>query len=490
MPRWCWLLVGVLFVPVPLQAQESPEIQLLDRQFRQAIGRADRSVVGIRIGRSEDYPAPDEKTPGKLGRYDAADLLSKLPAEERAARQRIQDLDLSATDHVPEAIATGVILDKAGLILVPAHAVARARKLYVKLPGNRGSYADIYALDPRSDLAVLKLLDPPEGLVPATLGDGGKLEKGQLVLLLNNSFTAQLRDPAPTASWGMISNLRQRLPGPANETDRTRQTIHHYGTLLQIQSRLNLPISGGIVLNLKGEVVGMTTAQAAMLGSDVPGGFAVPFDDGIQRIVAVLLKGQEVEYGFLGVRLESRPGRGAEVSSAAINSPAWQAGLRGGETIIRIDGQPIQDIDDLFLVVGTHLAGSTVEVEYQTRGLGARKTRVTLAKFWVQSPLIATNKPQPVSGLHVDWSSLLSQRPFLGRFEGPPTLAGVMVREIDPKSPAAATGLQVDDLITHVGKTPVATPAEFYKALEAVQGPVELTYLNSERRKGQVTLPR
>jgi len=483
----CWLTLAFVCASPAVRAQETPDLDALDRQVQKAIGRADKGIATLFVGRSEHYAAPSEKAPGVLGRYDAADLLAKLPADDAAGRRRVEDLDLAAPGHVPETTATGLILDKGGLVLTAGHAVARARKVYVKLPGGKGSYADIHALDPRSDLAVLKLLDPPAGLEPVTLGDGGAVRRGQLVLLLASPFAPGFRD-APTASWGMVTNLRRRLPGPPNEQERTRQTLHHYGTLLQVESKLNLPTSGGAVLNLQGEVVGLTTAHAAQLGSDVPGGFAIPFDAGLRRIVGVLLKGDEVEYGFLGVRLGTGVGRGAEVTGVTDGSPAASAGFRGGETIVRIDGQPVADLDDLFLLVGTRLAGSPVEVEYQRPGTATRKVKLTLAKFWVATPGIAANRPGPVAGLTIDWTSLLGQRNNFGPWNRNPTPVGVLIRDVAEKSPAAEAGLQVDDVITHVGKTPVATPAEFHQAV--AQQPAGKLELTIEGRPERVVLPR
>src|SRR6202011_3306869 len=112
-------------------------------------------------------------------------------------------------------------------------------------------------------------------------------------------------------SWGIVSNLRHRAPATPllNEIDRAKITLHQYGALLQTDARLSVGCSGGALINLQGELVGLTTTLAALTGGDTTGGFAVPMDAGIRRIVRVLEKGEEVEYGFLGVRFD--PQRGA-----------------------------------------------------------------------------------------------------------------------------------------------------------------------------------
>ena len=86
-----------------------------------------------------------------------------------------------------------------------------------------------------------------------------------------------------SASWGIISNIRRRAPGNFKAESDFR-ALHHYAMLLQTDARLNLGCSGGALINLKGEMIGLTTAVAAIHGGETPGGFAMPIDSGIRRI--------------------------------------------------------------------------------------------------------------------------------------------------------------------------------------------------------------
>src|SRR5262249_62301752 len=129
------------------------------------------------------------------------------------------------------------------------HVVQGATKVFVRLPDRAACYADIYAGDPRSDLAVLRLIDRGLKLKPVKLGDGDKVEKGQWVLSLANPYAAGFRDGSPSASWGIISNLRRRAPTLTRDEAQAK-TLHHHGTLLQIDAKLNLGCSGGALLNL------------------------------------------------------------------------------------------------------------------------------------------------------------------------------------------------------------------------------------------------
>src|SRR5207249_3082413 len=105
--------------------------------------------------------------PGRLGKFDARAARKKVPADVRNRARILRAIaahDLSAAKVVPESYGSGIVVDRTGLVLTCAHVVRNATRVYVRVPGGRGSWADIHAADPRSDLAVLKLLDPPAGL--------------------------------------------------------------------------------------------------------------------------------------------------------------------------------------------------------------------------------------------------------------------------------------------------------------------------------------
>jgi S1-C subfamily serine protease len=489
------LALSLLFtLPCLGPAQErDPLVDVLEvqRAVEKAIERAEPSIACILVSRSDAYRefgSPPSGIPGKLGRFNGNAALLSIPAHD-PRQQQIRNLDLSSPDTVPEAYGSGVVLDDSGLILTQAHVVRRATKIYVRLPGRRGSWADIHASDPRSDLAVLRLLERVPDLRPLKIGDGSKLRKGSFVLSLSNPFAAGFRDGSPSASWGIVSNLRRRSSGQTSEMDRNRGTLHQYGTLIQTDTRLNVGCSGGALLNLQGELVGLTTSLAGITGGETPGGFAVPIDAGLQRIIDVLRQGEEVEYGFLGVYLQPdvRNSHGVQLYNVADGSPARRAkpsGLSRGDYILAINGQPVHENDDLFLLVGMQLAGSTVRIEVAQTPDGPRRTcSVKLAKYLVSGPIIASHQPNPRAGLRVDYTSILSQRD-----RGAIPEFGVAIREVIPSTPADQARLRPDTVITRVNNNHVSTPAEFYREMDLARGPVELTYLNPEGQEERVTL--
>jgi S1-C subfamily serine protease len=509
-------LVSACLAVLPARADERPTLKealALQEAMEQAVERAEPAVVCVLVSRSDVYQkwfgeAPHRDQPGRLGGFDPANVRLHIPADELEgqagldarltwlrrhaklpptvrqqpdARNEVslletalkQHYDLGDRNNIPQAYGSGVVIDASGLVLTCYHVVRGATKVFVRLPGGKGSYADIYAADPRSDLAVLRLLHPgPAPLKTVTFGDGGKVRKGQWVLALANPYAAGFRDGSPSASWGIISNLRRRAPGRPRKHESDR-VLHEYGTLIQTDARLTLGCSGGALINLHGEMIGITTALAALPGTERAGGYAVPIDDRMKRIIAVLRRGEEVEYGFLGVSSsEVVGGEGVHIDHVVLGSPAARAGLRSGDHVLKIDGTPVHETEDMFLTIGGSLAGSEIEIEVSGQ---PRPLRIRLVKLRVETEGIATNRPEPFRGLRVDYTSVAYQRRNGFELHFNPTIEpGVAVREVVPNSPAATAGLRPDDIITAVNGRLIADPADFYQAVRNARGPVEL----------------
>jgi serine protease Do len=483
------LIVGLL-LGLPTLASAAPEAQVIEEALIKAVSEVKPAVAGIIVSRSEAYrryePAADPDTPGKLGRFDADALIAALPPERAPERSAILRLDLQRDDHVPESFGSGIVIDASGLVLTNAHVVRNATRIFVRLPGKKGSYADIHALDTRIDLAVLRLLDPPAGLRTVRLGDGDKVVQGQFVALLAYAPTAGLRNDGPTLAWGAVAALRQPAEAPPVESERSRGPLHQYGTLLQTDARVQAGWSGGALINLSGEVVGLTTTIAVVRGDDNVGSFAVPFGAGVRRLIDILRRGEEIEYGFLGISFRPGPARdGVQVDNVIRNGPAQRAGLETGDIIKRIAGEPISTQDDLFLQAGLNPAGTIVEVVVKRDGM-PQTLRLQLGKYHAPGPFIASNRPAARFGLRVDPAVIYCQ---LERGEAVPAV-GVVVREVQPGSPAHKAHLQSGKLVTQVNGKDVTSPADFYRAVDAAGDRVRLTVLSDDNSQATVELTK
>jgi serine protease Do len=452
------------------------------------VERAGPSVVCILVSRSDAYKqfgaAPADDEPGRLGGFDGERL--RKEAHDRNDRTRealVKRLDLANPEHVPESFGSGVVIDEAGLVLTPYHVVREATKVYVRIPGGKGCYADIHAADPRSDLAVLRLLAPPRDLKALSTESRAEVRQGQFVLALTNAYAEGFRDTGPSADWGIVSKLltRQDPPRPARDQDRPVESergkkLYQLPTLIQTTARLNAGCSGGALLNMKGELIGLTSSLAAVSNEDAPGRFAVPVSSpAMRRIIQKLKEGKEVEYGFLGVTfLPDRPGaEGRKIYGITAGSPAEQARVPPNQYIAKVDGMPIRDYDDISLAIGAALAGRTIVLEVSATPDGpTHEFKVELAKYYYPGPFIASKRPPAVGGLRVDYASTLIKSSASGQMAIPP---GVVVREVVRGSPADKAGLQPEAVITRVNGRQVFTPAQYYDEVARGAGPLELS---------------
>ena len=460
------------------RAQDDDQVKLLALQkaVQKTIRENEASIACIIVSRSELYRKKPGASPGKLGDFDPAEVEFEPGMSARERTQLLKKLDLADTNNFPAAFGSGIVIDAGGLVLTNYHVVQDATKLYVRLPGGKASYANIIAADPRADLAVLELISKIGPLKPVTLGELGeadRVERGQFVLTLSNPYAAGFRDGQPSASWGILSNVRRRAPLHLKEEERIRP-FHHYPTLLQTDARLQLGCSGGALLNMRGELIGLLTSMAAIQGGDVPGGYALPINASMRRIIDVLKRGEEVEYGFLGVAFDDPQQKkgieGIQLTNVGQGSPAADGKLEIGDVLLAINEHPIRETDDVYVQVAMHLAGTKVRLRVRRNGK-ERMLDVTLAKLNVPGKAIASSlgKRPYFRGLRVDWGSLVAQQQ-VGRFP-----RGVLVSDVQPNTAADRADLKAGDVILQVNQTDVPTPAAFYQAVADAKGPIEFT---------------
>jgi S1-C subfamily serine protease len=519
-------LTVLISCPQLTRAEGQPDPSLasalaLQDAVQKAVERAEPSIACILVSRSDLYRRwfdnqPPKDQPGKLGGFDPRWIANaKIEPAQRDAlveavrkknpqhvqrfwfdeafnRELRQRLDLSDPAYVPASYGSGVVVGADGLILTNYHVVRRATKLYARLPGGKGSYADVYAADPRSDLAVLRLVDRRVGpLKPLKRGDASAVRKGQFVVSLANPFAAGYPDGSPSVSFGVVSNIRRRAPTKRmlSDEDRRNLPLHHFSLLLQTDARLNLGCSGGALVNLKGEWIGLTTALAAVQGGDTPGGYALPLDRTMNRIIDVLVQGKEVEYGFLGINFQSLvdSGPGIRIHHVIGNSPAEAAGLGGDEVVLAVNDRPLQNTDELFLAIGAELAGTEVRLKVQDRSGQERTVPVTLTKYYEPQLGIVTNRRPFAHGVRVDYASVLFQRDVASRGGIAP---GVYVEEVQPGSTAAKQRL-TGMVITAVNGNAVHDPPDFYREVHAADeasSGVEVTVLSPTEDTGRSRL--
>lgn len=444
-------------------------VSALESALADAIARAEPSVVAIAREKNDG----DAETTAIRGRN---------PEPNRDPRREGLNRPLSG-DWLSFDYGSGVVIGDKGEILTAYHVVKRARRLVVRATGRQSFEAEIIAADPRSDLAVIVPrdgpgLNPPK-LKPITIGDATNLRKGTFLVALGNPFNAAW-DGRPSASWGILSNVARRLIPHEEESGVPEIQLRHYPTLLQLDAKLNLGMSGGAVINMKGELVGLTTAAASVAGFDAQAGYAIPMDRVYRRAVETLREGKEVEYGLLGIRLD-QDGT-TKIDSCQLGSPAGEGGLLAQDAIVAVNDQPVADAEALQLALNTVPAGTVVKLKILRNDEPLEKT-LELAKYRVTGTVIATNQSTTWRGLRVDYITMLANLPLGNERSDQKDEGGVLIVHVDRESPADKARLKAGEVIKKVGDKKVRSPREFARAVAKLKGPVKI-----ETRSGPVTI--
>lgn len=450
----------------PATAQEPAEARAaatlpIEQALIDAIARAERSVVAIaRVYR----PAPGED-----------------PAAAGEDFRRLVEPD--SPEYVPNDFATGVVVGPKQVV-TNFHVLGHGEQseYYVTTADRRVARAKVVGADARIDLAVLQI----EGieLTPVAWGNSATLRKGQIVVALGNPY-AIARDGQVSASWGIVSNFGRKAPpadaGRSSSASAEKPTVHHYGTLIQTDARLNFGTSGGALVDLEGRLVGLTTSIAALRGFETAAGYAIPVDELFRRAVESLGKGEEVEYGFLGVAPRALPSaarlaglHGVEVDRTIPGTPA--AGkFEPTDVITHVEGRPVYDADGLVLEVARRPADAEIRLTVLRRGAGQpQQVPLKLAKARVSGERVVT-APRPAwRGLQVDFATALLAAGEL------PAEPAVVVAAVEPESAAARAGLQAGQAIRTINGRAIGTPAEFRAAVEDVEGAVTLESVTGE----------
>lgn len=379
-------------------------------------------------------------------------------------------------------------------------------RIYVHAANRQGFYAELIAADPRSDLAVLTPAkglssNSPRSLNPIKYGSTEAIRKGQFVIALGNPY-AIARDGSPSASWGIVSNFH-RYPVPVfknflNQELDKEETLHHFGTLLQVDTHLDLGTSGGALLDLDGNLIGVTTSLAALEGYEKSTGYAIPIDKATLRIINRLAAGMEAEYGFLGIyprTIEQNQARHLFARNSVLQepyyvkaesvkqySPAQIAGMLPGDLILSIDGQKLTRDFDLMREVGKAGAGKEVKLQI-LRGKKPHELTLTvkLGKWPVADDegIVQTQFQHPLwRGLRVDYPTARKKFTF-SPFSYPPA---VVVTHVAPESPAQQAGLKEGNFISHINNQMVRMPESFYREIQKVNdSPVTLQLLDGRK---------
>ena len=284
------------------------------------------------------------------------------------------------------AQGSGFVYDTAGHVITNEHVVDGATSISVRFAGGATYKATVVGKDPSTDLAVVKIDAPSSLLHPLTLGDSSALQVGDGVVAIGSPFGLE-----ETVTSGIVSALHREITSP-----------NHFAIedAIQTDAAINHGNSGGPLLNLQGQVIGVNAQIQSEGGGNDGVGFAVPSDT-VKTIVRKLLASGTVEHAYLGVGIQTIPkafadqlgeAAGAAVTDVKAGTPAQKAGLHkatgqktiqgvpyatGGDVITKIDGTSIATDDALRRAVDAHQPGDKVTLTY-VRGGKTQTATITL----------------------------------------------------------------------------------------------------------------
>jgi serine protease DegQ len=302
---------------------------------------------------------------------------SSLSAAARAASPAVVSISTSKTTSNPHAgdpwfefffgdqarpqtgLGSGVIVSPAGYILTNHHVIAEADEIEVQLSDGRKSLAKVIGTDPETDLAVLNI--EASDLPVITLGNSDLLEVGDVVLAIGNPFGV-----GQTVTSGIVSAL-----------GRSQLGINTFENFIQTDAAINPGNSGGALVDVQGHLMGINTAIYSRSGGSMGIGFAIPTST-TRFVLEAIVRDGEVTRGWIGVEPQELTAelaqhfgidaqRGVIITGVLQNGPAAQAGIRPGDVIASVAGQPVSDVPSLLGAVAALRPGETAEVELVRR---------------------------------------------------------------------------------------------------------------------------
>jgi serine protease Do len=387
----------------------------------------------------------------------ASDFKQAIQRVDPAVVSVVSELRKDAPVRVPlgaprRGIGSGVIVSPDGLIITNHHVVEYAETIVVGLADGRERAGEVVGVDPRTDIAVLKI--DATDLPTATFGDSDALEVGDWTLAIGSPFGL-----GHTVTSGILS-----------ARGRADMQITDYEDFLQTDAAMNPGNSGGPLVNLAGEVIGINTAISARAGAWTGIGFAVPSNIAWDVYEQLSSTGR-VARGYLGVVIrdltpddaQSRSlddTNGALVEDVDPESPAAKAGVQTGDVVLALDDRPIRSMRELRSLTATMRPGQAVAID-----LAREEERLRVVATLGDLEPEAADAAWPDAGLTVSPIT-----PDLAMAHGHRQDAlGVLVITVDADSESARRGVAVGDIITRVNGEGIANLRDFSAVIRSLK---------------------
>jgi serine protease Do len=373
-----------------------------------------------------------------------------------------------------QSLGSGVIVTSDGTILTNNHVVEGATDIKVFLSDKREFQAKVIGTDSKTDVAVLKI--DATNLPTLPLGDSNQLQVGDLIFAIGDPFGV-----GETATMGIVS-----------ATGRGGFGIENYENFIQTDAAINPGNSGGAMIDIHGNLVGINTAILSHGGMGGEGGnegvgFAIPMSMAKPIMDQILTHGKVVR-GYLGIHIQEvtpelarafglKQAGGVLVGDVAPSTPAANAGLKKGDVILQLNGEPVSAPNQLQVQIAQFAPGTNVKLQIWRNG-GTQDFSLKLAELDEHDDKQVSSETTGAAlleGIQVqDLTSEISQELNL-----PSGTRGVVVTSVDPSSPAAASGLNQGDVIQEVNHKAISSTSDYEQALAGANKQPVLLLVNN-----------
>ncbi len=377
------------------------------------------------------------------------------------------------------ALGSGFIIDEKGIVVTNNHVIQDAEDIIIRVNGDKEYKAKVIGSDPLSDIAVLQL-DTKEKFKPVKFGDSDKARIGDWVIAIGNPFGL-----GGTVTSGIIS-ARNRSIG-----------LTRYEDYIQTDASINSGNSGGPLFDMNGDVIGINTAILGRSGS-IGIGFSIPANSA-KIVIDQLIEFGETKRGWLGVRIQDvtkeiadvekldEP-RGALVASVAQNSPSDKAGVKAGDIILEFDGQRIQEMKELPIIVARTKVGKKVNVKIWRNKTEILKT-ITLGRLETSEDFKVAEKKKTFEELKVEDLKISVKKITSEDIKNrnlPNQTSGLVITKIENDSPLINT-IEVNSIILEAQKKKIRDIDDLNQAIKQVlnsnQKTILLVIYNSQNQR-------
>ena len=498
--------------PTPQSSTSLPALGTLDAYesaLEAVYTKVNPSVVNIQVTQ-KTQPSPSISYQDPFADLPGFDFFFGNPEQQQQPQSA----------QPKRALGSGFVWDTDGYIVTNNHVIENAASIQVTFHDGSVANASVVGTDPSSDLAVIKLEDYSGELVPITSSDSSEVKVGQLAIAIGNPYGLE-----NTMTVGIVSALGRSLPTDelASTTSSATFTIPD---IIQTDAPINPGNSGGVLVNTDGQLIGVTAAIESTSGANAGIGFAIPSNI-VNKVVPELIKNGKYEHAYLGLSgttltpqlaeamdLESTQ-RGILVIEVTKDTPADEAGLIGsskkatidgfetvigGDVITAIDGQALNEIDDLISYLSANTSvGQKITLTLLRNGEEMTTEATLIARPSADEktrPVANPGSPEITAGAWMGISVIKLSAEIADAMDLPQDQSGVLIQDIQAGSPADQAGLIGSykpviinakrvmvggDIITAIDDQPINLPVDLpqYLATKESGDTVTLTILRN-----------